>query len=94
MIISDELIKYLAELSKIELIYNGQTVMKDELNKLVEYMRLIDNVDTSSVDDEDFGELVNVLREDAALPSFDRDSILSAAVSKNDEAFIVPKTVE
>lgn len=94
MIISDELIKYLAELSKIELIYNEQTVMKDELNKLVEYMRLIDNVDTSSVDDEDFGELVNVLREDAALPSFDRDSILSAAVSKNDEAFIVPKTVE
>lgn len=94
MIISDELIKYLAELSKIELIYNEQTVMKDELNKLVEYMRLIDNVDTSSVDDDDFGELVNVLREDAALPSFDRDSILSAAVSKNDEAFIVPKTVE
>ena len=94
MIISDELIKYLAELSKIELIYNEQTVMKDELNKLVEYMRLIDNVDTSSVDDEDFGELVNVLREDAALPSFDRDIILSAAVSKNDEAFIVPKTVE
>lgn len=94
MIISDELIKYLAELSKIELIYNEQTVMKDELNKLVEYMRLIDNVDTSSVDDEDFGELVNVLREDAALPSFDRESILSAAVSKNDEAFIVPKTVE
>ena len=94
MIISDELIKYLAELSKIELIYNEQTVMKDELNKLVEYMRLIDNVDTSSVDDEDFGELVNVLREDAALPSFDRDSILSTAVSKNDEAFIVPKTVE
>ena len=94
MIISDELIKYLAELSKIELIYNEQTVMKDELNKLVEYMRLIDNVDTSSVDDEDFGELVNVLREDAALPSFDRYSILSAAVSKNDEAFIVPKTVE
>ena len=68
--------------------------MKDELNKLVDYMRLIDNVDTSSVDDEDFGELVNVLREDAALPSFDRDSILSTAVSKNDEAFIVPKTVE
>ena len=94
MIISDELIKYLAELSKIELIYNEQTVMKDALNKLVEYMRLIDNVDTSSVDDEDFGELVNVLREDAALPSFDRDSILSTAVSKNDEAFIVPKTVE
>ena len=94
MIISDELIKYLAELSKIELTDDEQTVMKEELNKLVEYMHLIDEVDTSSVDEEAFGELVNVFREDTVKPSLDRSDVLSAAVTKNEEAFIVPKTVE
>ena len=68
--------------------------MKEELNKLVEYMHLIDEVDTSSVDEQAFGELKNVFREDTVKSSFDRRDILSAAVTKNEEAFIVPKTVE
>ncbi len=94
MKISDELIKYLADISKIDLNDNERSVMMDELNKLIEYMRLIDKVDTTSVDGEAFGEHVNVFREDIVKPSFDRYCILSAAVSKNEEAFIVPKTVE
>ncbi len=94
MIISDELIEYLSALSRIELSKSELSSMKEELNNLVTYMRLIDDVDTSSVDDETFGDLVNVLREDAVKHSSDRASILSAASSKSDEAFIVPKTVE
>jgi beta-phosphoglucomutase-like phosphatase (HAD superfamily) len=44
--------------------------------------------------DERLPEIVNVMREDEALPSAPREEILMNATSKNDEAFIVPKTVE
>ena len=94
MIFSDELIDYLSALSKIELSDSEKSIMKEELNKLTDYMRLIDKVDLSSIDDKSSSELVNVLREDCVKPSSDRELILSSALSKSEEAFIVPKTVE
>ena len=39
-------------------------------------------------------EITNVMREDETSPSYEREDILKNAPCRNEEYFVVPKTVE
>lgn len=95
MQISIETVKRVAELSKIRLDETSTKKMQQELVGIVEYMEILNKLDTKGVEPLSHAvELKNVLREDEVKPSYSREEILKNAPQRSDDAFIVPKTVE
>ena len=95
MKISNELIKELSVLSKLELSESENENMKRDLDKIIKYMEILDSV-TFNKDTPIINKSLpfNVLREDDVLSSYHRNSIISVSPSENPESFVVPKTVE
>lgn len=95
MNVSEDLIKYIAELSKIEQNEEQCKKMQVELGKIIDYMNILNSVDTTEVEPMSHVFPVNnVVREDKVEESFDRQTLLSCAKEHTDESTIVPKTVE
>lgn len=95
MQIDNKQIRYLAALSKLRFEEEEALSISSELKEIIEYTNILSELDTDGVEPlSHVFNIVNVMREDEALPSAPREEILMNAPSKNDEAFIVPKTVE
>ena len=95
MKITDEIIDYVSSLARLDLNSEEKTKIKGEIEKIIDYMDVLNTLDTSDV--EPMSHVLpttNVFREDVALPSSDRDEILKTAPEVDDGAFRVPKTVE
>jgi len=94
MMITEELIEYLAGLSQIQLDDKQRTHMLDELNKILDYMKILDAVDTTGLAPmPHIFAATNVMRSDIVTTVFERDALLQNAPECTDEAFIVPKIV-
>lgn len=95
MQITKELVEYVAELSRIKLDAASTEKMQKELGAIVDYMEILNQLDTKSVEPlSHVFNITNVMREDEVRPSYAREDILSNAPEHTDETFIVPKTVE
>lgn len=95
MQITKELVEYVAELSRIKLDVASTEKMQKELGAIVDYMEILNQLDTESVEPlSHVFNITNVMREDEVRPSYAREDILSNAPEHTDETFIVPKTVE
>lgn len=95
MTITEREVKYIAELSKLELQGAASEKMKQELESIAEFMATLNKLDTENTEPlTHVGSLANVFREDKVEPSFDREDILKNAKCRTDECFTVPKTVE
>ena len=95
MKITDEIIDYVSSLARLDLNSEEKTKIKGEIEKIIDYMDVLNTLDTSDV--EPMSHVLpttNVFREDVTLPSADRDEILKNAPEVDDGAFRVPKTVE
>ena len=69
--------------------------MTGELEQILVYMDVLDGLDTSGVEPmSHVFPLKNVLRPDEVVPSGDRAALLANAPVPDEEAFLVPKTVE
>lgn len=93
--LSLELVEYVAELSRIKL-DNEQTVkMQKELSAVIDYMNVLNNIDTTDVEPlSHVFAINNVLRKDEVKESFDRELLLKNAPVHTEESVVVPKTVE
>ena len=95
MNITEAEVKYIAELSKLELDEAATDKMKTELQSIVTFMAALNELDTENTEPlTHFGDLTNVFRKDEVEPSFDRNDILKNSKAHTDECFTVPKTVE
>lgn len=95
MEITRELISYVASLSRLKLAENEVDEMKNRMSELVEYMGILNQLDTENIEPlSHIFAIENVLRQDTVVPSYSRDDILSNAPEHTEEAFVVPKTVE
>ena len=95
MVIDEELIHYLEDLSFISLSGEERKRICGDLENILAGMELLSQLDTSRVEEETL--CINMktdLRKDAVQPSFLRDEILKNAPQANGETFIVPQTVE
>ena len=80
MKITDEIIDYVSSLARLDLNSEEKTKIKGEIEKIIDYMDVLNTLDTSDV--EPMSHVLpttNVFREDVALPSADRDEILKNA---------------
>jgi aspartyl-tRNA(Asn)/glutamyl-tRNA(Gln) amidotransferase subunit C len=95
MQITKELVEYVAELSRIKLDEQSTAKMEKELGAIVEYMEILNSLDTEGVEPlSHVFNITNVMREDDVVPSYDRAEILKNAPEHTDETVVVPKTVE
>lgn len=95
MEITEELVSYVAELSRIKLDDQQRTKMKTEIGALVEYMDTLNTLDTDGIEPiSHVFDVKNVLRQDVVRDSYNREDLLKNAPVHTQEAVVVPKTVE
>lgn len=95
MKITDELVDYIAELSRLELEPEERHLIAQELDIIIGYMDSMGELDTSDIEAMSHVlQIKNVFRKDEVKPSTDRELLLKEAPERDDESFVVPKTVE
>lgn len=95
MKITEEMVDYVSILSRLKLPQEEKERMTGELEQILVYMDVLDGLDTSGVEPmSHVFPLKNVLRSDEVVPFGDRAELLANAPVPDEEAFLVPKTVE
>ena len=95
MKITKELVEYVATLSRIKVDDEFKEKMEHELSAVVDYMDILNQVDTTDVEPlSHVFSINNVMRKDEVVPSFDRSELIKNAPKHTDETVVVPKTVE
>ncbi len=94
-IINDEVIEYVGILAKLELDEEEKQQAKKDMNKMLDYIDKLNELDVSGVEPmSHIFPVSNVFREDIVTNMDERDMILSNAPASKDGCFKVPKTVE
>lgn len=95
MEITDETIKYVAALAKLELGGEEKEKAKTDLSNILGYIDTMNELDTGGIEPMSHAFPVkNVFREDVVTNGEDRENLLANAPVKKDGSFQVPKTVE
>lgn len=95
MSIDTKMVDYIAELSRLEVPEGERQAMTAELERILAYMDVLNQLDTDGVEPmSHVFPVKNVLREDQVAPSQERAELLAGSPAPDGEAFLVPKTVE
>ena len=95
MKITAELVDYISTLSRLRLPAEETVRMAAELEHIVTYMDALSQIDTQGVEPlSHVFPIRNVTRADEVEPSRPREQLLANAPIPDEEAFLVPKTVE
>lgn len=94
MKISQEEVKHVATLARLEITDQEIETMTDQLDTILQYVAKLEEVDTTDVPVTTHTQnVVNGFREDIVRPSLQRDASLSNAPEKDDASFIVPRII-
>ena len=78
-------------LARLQLTEDELTEMTGQLNQVLEYFQLLQELDTSDIQPMAHAiELTNVLAEDEVRESFPREAVLANAPKRDDECYRVP----
>lgn len=95
MQIDNETVKKIAHLSRLEFDQKEEDEMVKELNKIINWMDKLNEVDTSQVEPLiHMSAEINVFREDAVHNHLDHKAALVNAPKKDSDYFRVPKVIE
>ena len=95
MKITEEMVDTISALSRLKLPEEEKVKMAAELEQIIGYMEVLNILDTSGVEPmSHVFPVKNVFRADVVEPSADRRDLLRNAPIPDEEAFLVPKTVE
>ena len=94
-IITPEQVAHVADIAKLRFTPEQMQALTAEMASIIEFANQLSQVDTTNVAPTTHAiPLVNVYREDAVAPSYDRDAILAGAPDTDGECFIVPGVIE
>ena len=95
MKITTDMVDYVSLLSRLKLPEEEKVQMAGELEQIIGYMDILNQLDTAGIEPMSHTFPVkNVLREDVAEDFNGHVSLLSNAPAHDDDAFLVPKTVD
>ena len=95
MEISDEMIKCIATLARLNLPEQRACELKKDLEKILDYVEILKELDLSGEEPLSHAfSNVNCFREDIVHQPMERELLLSNAPQTKDGCFRVPKTVE
>ena len=87
-------VEYVAKLTRLELSEEEKVVLQRELDKVVEYVDQLNEVDTENVPvTSHLIPMQSVLRMDEVLPSLPADQALANAPKSEDGFFRVPRVI-
>jgi aspartyl-tRNA(Asn)/glutamyl-tRNA(Gln) amidotransferase subunit C len=95
MKVSQEDVKKIAHLARLEMPDSKLGEMQDSINKVLVWMEALNSVDTSSVEPlVHMTPALNNLREDEAKVTLDRAQALALGPDTNETYFKVPQVIE
>lgn len=95
MEITEKTVDRISKLCKLSFAVNEKQKLIDGLNGMMGFVAALENLDTGAYGKAGAGELICCpLREDEAKEPLDRDELLRSAPLADNDAFLVPKTVE
>lgn len=95
MAISEDEVRHIAELAKLELTSDEVERFRVELSAVIEYMGQLNQIDTSDISvSEPSVSNGNVLREDRAEGSLSVDDAIAIAPAVTNNMFSVPKVID
>jgi aspartyl-tRNA(Asn)/glutamyl-tRNA(Gln) amidotransferase subunit C len=84
-------VEHVAHLARLGLTEEEVTELEGQLNHILEQFAVLSELDTEAIPPTArVIELENVLRDDVARPSFDRETALANAPERTDEHIVVP----
>jgi aspartyl-tRNA(Asn)/glutamyl-tRNA(Gln) amidotransferase subunit C len=87
-------VEYVAALSRLEFSEDEKDKYTEELNVILEYVSQLNELDTEGVNPTyHVMPLTNVLREDEAKPSMERENVLMNAPVTQEGCFKVPNVI-
>lgn len=93
--ISDETMEYVSILAKLELSDEEKQQAKKDMEKMLDYIDKLNELDTSGVEPmSHVFPVQNVFREDVVTNGDERGLLLANAPEEKDGTFVVPKTVD
>ena len=94
-VISDETMEYVGILAKLELKDEEKESARQDMQKMLDYVAKLDELDTSSVEPmSHIFEDENVFREDIVTNGDNHEAMLANAPEVKEGQYKVPKTVE
>jgi aspartyl-tRNA(Asn)/glutamyl-tRNA(Gln) amidotransferase subunit C len=95
MALSEEEVRHVAWLSRLELTDDEVRLYARQLGKILEYVEMLRRVDTSDVEPMITATVEgNVFRPDQPRPGLPREEALQAAPEQDGEYFRVPRVIE
>lgn len=95
MRVSEEVVRHVGHLARIELSEADISRLSRELSGVVGMADKLQELDTEGVEPTTHAiSVTNVFREDVCKPSFDRETILENSAERDEKAFLVPQVVE
>lgn len=92
--ISDETIEYVGILAKLELSAEEKEAAKADMEKMLDYIDTLNELDTDGVEPMSHVFPVNnVFREDVVTNGEGREDTLANAPQRNEDSFEVPRTI-
>ena len=93
-IIDDETMENVCILAKLSLTEDEKEKAKEDMQKMLDYVDKLDELDTSSVEPmSHIFEDENVFREDVVTNGDNKEATLANAPLRKDDSFEVPKTI-
>jgi aspartyl-tRNA(Asn)/glutamyl-tRNA(Gln) amidotransferase subunit C len=94
MKITDEIVEHIAHLARLEFIGDEKQEIKQDMEKIINFMDALNSVDTSGVEPLIFmSDEVNVLREDVAVETISKNDALKNAPKKDSDYIRIPKVL-
>lgn len=92
MNITDEIIDYISDLSKIKLNASEKQRQKDTIQSVIGFMEVLNLLDTNKVEYKNSSP-TNIFRQDCIDKSYKVEDILTNAPECQDNYYKVPKTI-
>ena len=95
MEIDTETVLKIARLSRIKITESESADIQKDLNRIVEFVKKLGEIDIDGVDEFNFGKTnIEDMRKDSVTIYDNTDDILKNTKNKNQDFFTVPKIVE
>jgi aspartyl-tRNA(Asn)/glutamyl-tRNA(Gln) amidotransferase subunit C len=95
MKLTQDEVQRVATLARLRLTPDEQSRLTDQLDKILEYMAKLNELDTTRVEPiAHVVDIVNALREDQVTSQPNADALLANAPAREDNFFRVPKIIE
>lgn len=95
MSVSEKEVRYVADLARLQLSDEEVKSLSGDMNKILGYMDLLNEVDTTNVEPlEHVIEMDSRLRKDEAKPTITHEEALKNAPDADSDYFRVPKVIE